>query len=145
MKIIKLRLINMFVNKKNKLIILCFLFVLFSFSLLLINNFSNKTISKQQAVSIVKNLPEVKTYLKMLNNVKAGFFVNAEERVGENNYLHVQVAEVVVDSKIGEEYISHTATFNWYKVDKTSGKIICSMFLYDKNGKYLGSNEKPCP
>lgn len=92
-------------------------------------------ITKEQAENLIKNLPEVKNFLKSLDGNKAGFFVNAEDR--KDNYWYIQVAEVVVDSKADEEYMSHTVTFNWYKVDRSSGRIICSMTNYDKDGELI--------
>ena len=65
-------------------------------------------ISRQQAVENVKNLPEVKEYLK---NVPNGKVEVDNELEGEYN---VHVYEV----KNG-----HTATFNWYRVSIKSGEI----------------------
>ena len=65
-------------------------------------------VSRQQAVEKVKNLPEVKEYLK---NVPNGKVEVDNELEGEYN---VHVYEV----KNG-----HTATFNWYRVSIKSGEI----------------------
>lgn len=89
-------------------------------------------ITKNQAEDIVKDLPEVK---KMLDNAKNERIVTADER--KDNW-YVQVAEVVEDTRPEDkERTGHTATFNWYKIDKNNGKVICSWFYYDKNGKRL--------
>lgn len=69
---------------------------------------SQKVISEKEAVATVKTLPEVTDYLKRVPNGLVA--VNGEE---DNVYL-VQVYEF----KNG-----HTATFNWYKVDKTTGAV----------------------
>ena len=68
----------------------------------------NITISKEDAVTKVKNLPEVVDYLKRVPNGIAS--VNGEE---ENTYL-IQVYEFKDN---------HTATFNWYNVEKTTGVV----------------------
>ncbi|OGC54519.1 hypothetical protein A3B64_04965 [candidate division WWE3 bacterium RIFCSPLOWO2_01_FULL_37_24] len=65
-------------------------------------------ISRQQAVENVKNLPEVKEYLK---NVPNGKVEVDNELEGEYN---VHVYEVKDE---------HTATFNWYRVSIKSGEI----------------------
>ena len=65
-------------------------------------------VSRQQAVEKVKNLQEVKEYLK---NVPNGKVEVDNELEGEYN---VHVYEV----KNG-----HTATFNWYRVSIKSGEI----------------------
>lgn len=68
----------------------------------------NGNFLKEEAITKVKALPEVIDYLK---NVPNGLVsVNGEE---DNIYM-VQVYEI----KDG-----HTATFNWYKVNKTTGDV----------------------
>lgn len=74
---------------------------------LLKNSAKNQTISKREAIAKVKALPQVTDYLKRVPNGLV--LVNSEE---DNAYM-VQVYEL----KNG-----HTATFNWYKVDKTTGE-----------------------
>lgn len=61
---------------------------------------------KEKAIAKVKELPEVINYLKRVPQAKV--YVNGED---ENAYM-IQVYEI----KDG-----HTATFNWYKVDKKTG------------------------
>src|SRR3989344_2614166 len=65
-------------------------------------------ISRQQAVENVKNLPEVKQYLKDVPNGKVEV---DNELEGEYN-IHVY-----------EVKNGHTATFNWYRVSIKSGEI----------------------
>ena len=65
-------------------------------------------ITQQQAVAKVKALPQVQEYLKVVPNGK----VEVDNEI-EGNY-NVHVYEV----KDG-----HTATFNWYGVNKTTGEI----------------------
>lgn len=103
------------------LVILLFLFIY-----LKSNSFKSSSISEQIAINTVKNLPEVKKILTYKNA-----FIRAETR-NDKIYYYVQ---------IGTINDSHTATSNWYKVDSYTGRIVCSMFLYDKNGKFLGSGE----
>lgn len=68
----------------------------------------NGTITKEGAIVKVKAISEVADYLRRVpqGRVEAG----SEE---DNSYL-IQVYEI----KDG-----HTATFNWYKVDKTTGEV----------------------
>ena len=66
------------------------------------------SLSKKDAIAKVRILPEVSDYLKRVPSGQIS--VNGEE---DNGYM-VQVFEV----KDG-----HTATFNWYTVDKTTGEI----------------------
>jgi len=72
------------------------------------NNGQKTMISKKDAITKVKALPEVTDYLKRVPNGLVA--VNGEE---DNTYL-IQVYEF----KNGL-----TATFNWYNVDKTTGDI----------------------
>lgn len=71
-------------------------------------NLKTGTISKAEAILKVKELPEVIDYLKRVPNGLVA--VNGEEI----NVYMVQVYEF----KDG-----HTATFNWYKVDKATGSV----------------------
>lgn len=68
----------------------------------------NVAVSKEDAIAKVKVLPEVIDYLKRVPNGMV--LVNGEEN---NSYL-IQVYEF----KNG-----HTATFNWYNVNKSTGAI----------------------
>ena len=65
-------------------------------------------ITENEAIAKVKSLPEVTDYLKRVPNGLV--LVNGKE---DDAYL-IQVYEV----KDG-----HTATFNWYNVDKTTGSV----------------------
>ncbi len=83
-------------------------------------------VSKSQAENTVKSLPEVKS---MLTDRGTEWIVEASDK---NKAWNVHVAQIVKDS----DTLSHMATFNWYTVDKKTGKVVCSMFTYDKNGKF---------
>lgn len=89
---------------------------------------SKANISKTEAESVVKMLPEIKPLLSKPNS---SWIINAED--SQDNFWLVQVAEIVKNSDESE----HTATFNWYKIDMSSGKIVSSMFPYDKSGKLI--------
>jgi len=65
-----------------------------------------KTISPSQAIQTTKNLPEVKTYIQNTPNSQ----IKLDHEEGQN-YI-IQVYEI----KNG-----HTATFNWYKINKNTG------------------------
>lgn len=69
---------------------------------------SKNMISENQAIANVKALPEVIAYLKRVPNGLVA--VNG----GEENAHMVQVYEVIN---------GHTATFNWYNVNKQSGEV----------------------
>jgi len=71
-------------------------------------DFQQAVITEEMAVANVKSLPEVVDYLERVPNGQVA--VNGEE---DTTYL-VQVYEI----KDG-----HTATFNWYQVDKTTGEV----------------------
>lgn len=65
-------------------------------------------VSKEETITKIKALPEVMDYLKKVPNGLV--LINGEE----NDQYLIQVYEI----KDG-----HTATFNWYKVNKTTGEI----------------------
>ncbi len=69
---------------------------------------SSKKITEKEAVIKVKALPAVMEYLKRVPRGRVE--VNGEEE----NEFHVQVYEIKDN---------HTATFNWYSVDKTTGEV----------------------
>lgn len=73
-----------------------------------LKNIKSSKLTKDEAISKVKALPEVIDYLKRVSNGLV--LVNGEEA---NTYM-VQVYEF----KNG-----HTATFNWYRVNKKTGEI----------------------
>ena len=72
-------------------------------------------IIEQEALERIKALPEVQTFVSNLeeNGKSASFRV--EDRGGA---WSVQAYEIVVQN--GE---SHTATFNWYIIDKKTGAV----------------------
>ena len=65
-------------------------------------------LTEKKAVVKVKALPAVVEYLKRVPEGRVE--MNGEEE----NEFHVQVYEIKDN---------HTATFNWYSVDKTTGEI----------------------
>lgn len=81
------------------------LYMLKSFRL---DSLENGVVSKEDAVAKIKALPEVIDYLKRVPN---GLVLVSGEK--DNAYM-VQVFEVKD---------RHTATFNWYKVNKTTGEV----------------------
>jgi len=116
---------------KTKISVLVLLFIAISTIgiYFLIN--SSKPISQQTVESIVKSQPEVKNLLNSGDS-----FVKAEKR---GNDWVVQVASVQSYGK-DKNIPPHSTTFNWYKLDQR-GKILCSMFIYDNQGKFIGSGE----
>lgn len=106
-------------------------------------NIEKTETTKEEAEKRVSSLPEVKRFLTNDSSRGRQFTVSADENRENPNHWLVQVAEIVP----GEGEDGHTATFNWYEVDKVSGSIICSMFPYDNNGKLITSDENnsiPC-
>ncbi|MDP3726447.1 MAG: hypothetical protein Q8R36_04600, partial [bacterium] len=71
-------------------------------------NTANGTITKEDAITKVKARPEVIDYLK---RVPEGLVAVSG---GEDNSYLIQVYEFTN---------GHTATFNWYNVDKTTGSV----------------------
>lgn len=73
-------------------------------------------IDKQKATEIVSRLPDVEAFSNRLKAVgKSAKFETTEE---DPNTWMVRVFEIVED-----EGVPHTATFGWFKVDKTTGKV----------------------
>lgn len=65
-------------------------------------------ITEQQAVKQVKSQPEVQDYLKRVSN---GIVEVDNEEVGRYNVHAYEIKD------------GHTATFNWYQVDKDTGEV----------------------
>lgn len=72
------------------------------------NSKTPETINPGQAIQTVKNLPEVKNYLQ--NTPDSQIRLDHEE--GQDYVIQVY------ETKNG-----HTATFNWYKINKTTGTV----------------------
>ena len=72
---------------------------------------SGQEISQQAAIDAVRALPEVREYEKTL--AEAGTTAKIDAQSEDAEWL-VQGYEIKDD---------HTATFNWYRVDKTTGRI----------------------
>lgn len=68
------------------------------------------TLTKQQALEKVRLLPEVQEYMEIVPNVR--FMV--EESSENPNIWTVRVFE---------DKETHTATFNWYEVNKETGEV----------------------
>jgi hypothetical protein len=108
-------------------------------------NIETITLNTDEIINKVKELPEVEQYLKLftdINNAKPIIEVdNPNDKTGKIWSVHVY--EKVKDTgKMG-----HTATMNWYSIDKCTGVIKCSFSKYDKSGKYVGNSseaEYPC-
>ena len=102
---------------------------------------SYEVVSETEAESIVRQLPEVKAFLAIPYKDNSKPFIEVQDN--DPSAWTVWVAEAVRDN----EMVGHSATFNWYAVEKRSGKILCSMFLFDEVGTFLRSsesNEYPC-
>lgn len=90
-----------------KIIVVIFILFLVAAGYFAYQKTGSSKITEEQAVEIVKKLPEVQDYLKRVPN----------GRVEVDNELEGQYNVHVYEIKDG-----HTATFNWYQIDKTKGK-----------------------
>ncbi len=86
--------------------VILLIFVLVVASIIFIRPRPAAPLTSQDAVTKVKNLPAVKKYL---TEVPSG---RVDQNGGEENFYLIQVYEI----KNG-----HTATFNWYQVNKKTG------------------------
>ena len=68
-------------------------------------------ISPEEAVEKVKSRKEVITYLKRVPNA----IIQAQSTTDEEDSYRIQVYEIKDE---------HTATFNWYTVDKKTGEVV---------------------
>lgn len=87
-----------------------------------IKSVENDKITASDTIDAVRNLPEVKDYLKEVPGAK----VVLDHEEPETNSYFIQVFEV----KNG-----HTNTFNWYKVDKNTGKITAEFDIPSVQGE----------
>lgn len=95
---------------------------------------SPKKIAENTAITIVRNLPEVKDFLNGIQ--QADQKVVAHEATSVWN---IQVAQVATAT------YPFLRTFNWYMLDVNTGKVKCSFAIYDQYGKYVrNSDEYPC-
>lgn len=85
--------------------------IVFSWSFI----YESGDIMEQEALEKIKALPEVAAFISELEEAGKTASFRVEDRGGA---WSVQVYEIVVR---GES--SHTATFNWYNVDKNTGVI----------------------
>lgn len=72
-------------------------------------------ITRAKAIEEVKNLPEVKQFINNLATAGSNAEFNTEDH-GEE--WSIQVFEIV-----SQDGLSHTATFQWYTVNKKTGEI----------------------
>ncbi|MBI2029632.1 hypothetical protein HYT02_04405 [Candidatus Gottesmanbacteria bacterium] len=92
---------------KFKIILILMLVLILGF-VLVTNKKQDSFKGPQQTIERIKNLPEVQEYLKNVPNGKVELSGQDDQ-----NY-NIQVFEI----KDG-----HTATFNWYYVNKSTGEI----------------------
>lgn len=110
-----------------------------------------RIISTESAVDVVRPLPEVKNWYEQIAAApKPPFFVQALIEVDNpddrsTRYWVVHVYERVQDGVGSNSF--HSATMNWYSVDKCTGVIKCSFTNYDSSGKFINvssESEYPC-
>lgn len=97
-------------------------------------------IDEKQTVELVTNLPEVKEYMHSSFPSDSNVAVDIDHSKGVLSTIHVY--ESVKDNGVG----AHTATFNWYTIDRCTGEIKCSFVIYNMGKKVgiSGSDEYPC-
>lgn len=103
----------------------------------------SETLSQDEVVSIVRDLPEVRNFFK-ISNEATGSSTKYDPQIviekHEDGLWHLWVFENVrYDSGIG-----HATTFNRYIVDST-GKIKCSFAIYEGTKLVKVSSEKEYP
>lgn len=117
--------LNKFIQVKNKII-----------ELSLCNNITDK-----QAINIIKHLPEVTKYLNLSPTNDSESVIDVNTSRLKDSFWTVHVYSIEKDTTTGV----HTATFNWYSVDKCKGDIKCSFSEYDNNGEFIKVSDKyPC-
>lgn len=99
-----------------------------------------KTIDKSYVTDKVKNLPEVKKYLVLPKNNVSGIqrFIRVDD--SDKSFFIVQVGSII-KAVSNDPETGHASTFNWYKVNKENGKIVCSMFSYNAEGIEVKSDK----
>jgi len=105
-------------------------------------------INADQAISIVKQLPEVIDYFsdgdRITKNQTSKAVVDVDSETSALYTVHVYSNEQYPNDP---DISGHAATFNWYAVDKCSGEIKCSFSFYDDTGKFTrvtNGDEYPC-
>lgn len=103
-----------------------------------------KKITEEQALNIVKELPEVKYFFNLEFPEGNKPVINVERKTKLGNSYDVRVFENVID--FPGATTTHTATMNWYTLDACTSKIKCSFSIYE-NGKFVRISEQseyPC-
>jgi len=73
--------------------------------------------TEEQARELVAMKPEVAKYIRQLASKKKKVHIDVSPEDDQSYSVHVY--EIVDDG----DGMSHTATFNWYKVDRSTGKV----------------------
>jgi len=98
-------------------LVLFFLFLIILFALIsylkpVLNKKTCKNITKQEAIELTTNYPEVKEWLIKMEDLDQETIVKYDS-INDKNHI-MQVTEVHSD---------HYATYNWYKIDICTGEI----------------------
>lgn len=103
----------------KRIILIFILFLVLLFTFLILKEYKKEGDSQpvEQTVALeqIKNRPEVKQYISVMAKAGTKAEFNIEDGGSE---WRIQVFEIV---KQGGE--NHTATFNWYRVDKKTGAV----------------------
>ena len=101
-------------------------------------NICNK-VNNEGAVNLVKNRPEVQSYLGL--NFPTGIVPILTLDHSTEKYATIHVFESVKEGTLG----AHLTTFNWYTVNKCEGGVQCSFSDYDAKGNFIKvSSQYPC-
>lgn len=100
-------------------------------------------ITEEQAVKVTNDLPEVKEYLaegnvKELRNGEPNVAVEGGGPTSDGKRWRTHVFSITeIEPSPDERPDSWTATFNWFQVDKCSGKVVCVDVDYEENESNL--------
>lgn len=107
---------------KNKLL-LSITITVTGLSSLLVGLYLQQSVNQNKSVELVKNLPEVQSWLNRLENESKSSNYSSQPVIKfdhkDGNQYVVHVYELVSDGAKS----AHTASFNWYSVDTRLNKI----------------------
>lgn len=104
-------------------------------------------INKDKAINIVKQLPEVRNYLSTGDRIEKNLASRAAVAVDSETTLLYKVHVYSDERYTNESKMGHAATFNWYTLDRCTGKVKCSFVLYGNTGSFIrasNAREYPC-
>jgi hypothetical protein len=103
-------------------------------------------ISKEQAIKIVSNQPEVYDFMNQGVKNTPRQKSTPKIEIDDMNISAFVIHVFTLEEYYGKSMPTNQTTFNWYTIDKCRGEVICSFFIY-KEGKIMRAsepNEYPC-